>query len=84
MTKQSEFGRKSSIRLGVVEVNDVGMVGAQQILISNLTCRKVKRSVWISLGKCSPFFRSSVRAGENVYIFYLEHNISKYTNKGVN
>ena len=42
MTKHFEFIRKSSVRLGVVEVNDVGMVGAQQILISNLTCQKGK------------------------------------------
>ena len=42
MTKQFEFIRKCSIWLSVVEVNDVGMVGAQQILISNLTCQKGK------------------------------------------
>ena len=40
IAEQFEVGRKGGIRMGVVEVDDVGTVSAQQILVSDLTYQK--------------------------------------------
>ena len=47
VAEQSEVGRKGGVLMGAVEVDDVGAVSAQQVLVSDLTCRSIGQHSFI-------------------------------------